>query len=242
MPDSKNSSFIPKAGPVGRRRTNASKQVYIFTLISYVLIFATMIASAGTFMFKMSKEKLLNETHVRLYNNISIFNDASFQEVISFDRYLKQAKNRIDNSVSIVSIFDALEASTIDTVQIESLNLERELDEKIILSATIKTDSFDSTLFQREVYGTNQVIKNPLIEKLDTSGIDKSTTDGASDDEDVESRVSFDTTLEIPLLSIPYTGTDLSNSFTPSLTPNRIIIESPQPEAVINSNPNLENL
>jgi len=243
MPDSNNSSFIPKAGPVGHRRSSATKQVYIFTLISYILIFATLIASGGTFLLKKNKEKLLNEAHVKLYQDISIFDDAKFQEVINFDRHLKQAKNRIDNSVSVVAIFDALEASTIDTVKIESLSLERELDDKIILSATINTDSFDSTLFQRQVYGTNDVVEAPVITGFDTSGIDSLSTENSTDNDekvDTGAKVTFETTLEVPLLSIPYTGTDLSvnTSFVPTQTPTPDI----QTDPPITSDINPENI
>ena len=55
-------SFIPKRGPVKRQRRAGSRQIYLFTVISYVLFSATLVASVGVFLYeRYIEDQLENE-------------------------------------------------------------------------------------------------------------------------------------------------------------------------------------
>lgn len=201
MADLLSNSFIPKRGPVKRNRETASRQVYFFTIISYVLMFATLLAAGSVYLYAKYIDRQLENEVAALNSEINSFSEADMQQVIEFDRRLSQAHNRLNNSVSIVSVFDALEAATIDTVKIVSLDLNREKDEKFILSASIETDSFDSTIFQRGVYKRNQIIDSVLI-----SGVQSASKESDSDGKSASSRplITFTAELEVPLSAVPY--------------------------------------
>jgi hypothetical protein len=124
------------------------------------------------------------------------------QRVREFDLRLQQANDRLNKSASIVSIFNSLEAATINTVSLNSLSLERENDELFTMAVNIDTDSFDSTIFQREVYGQNNTVGSITIESLQSSGLDSSTLD--DNDEEDGAEVSFIAEIEIPIDAVPY--------------------------------------
>jgi hypothetical protein len=171
MPDlSNNNSFIPKRGPVDKKKNRVtSRPVYVFTLISYILMFATLIAVAGSYFYSKVVDQNLQQEIALLNAEISSFSESDMQKVLDFDSRLIQAADRLNNSVSVASVFDALEAATIDTVQISTLDLVREADDQFVLSAAIATDSFDSTIFQRGVYQRNQTISDIEITTLSNS-------------------------------------------------------------------------
>lgn len=211
MADLSNNSFIPKRGPVKRIRNSASRQVYVFTIFSYVLMFSTLLATGGVYFYSKYVDKQKENEIALLNKEIDTFNETDMKKVIDFDNRLNQAYGRLDKSVSIVSVFEAIEDATIDTVQIDSLELKREKDDKFILSASVITDSFDSTMFQRSVYKRNQIIESVVIS--DVQAIGKS-NESSEENKNVETNdddtvMKFKAELEIPLSSVPYVvGTD----------------------------------
>lgn len=205
MADPLNNSFIPKRGPVNNRRVSASRQVYVFTIISYTLMFATLIAVGGVFIYEKYLVNELDKENEALFNDIKSFKESDMQKVLDFDRRLQQANIRLNNSVSLVSVFQALEASTAETVKIETLSIERVSDEKIALEATVDTDSFDSALFQRKAYGDGSVFSSVMIEDLNASGLNPNVEIA---EEKEKPKVTFKAELEVPLEKVPYKPSD----------------------------------
>ena len=206
MADLSSNSFIPKRGPVKHSRGTASRKVYVFTLISYVLMFATLLATGSVYLYAKYVDKQLESEVSALNTEINSFSEADMQKVLDFDRRLTQAYDRLNNSVSIVSVFEALESATIDTVKVKTLDIVRENDEKFILSATVETDSFDSTIFQRGVYQRNQTIESVMVSGVQAAVEDSGSEDSGSE-EDVDlytSPISFSVQLEVPLSAVPY--------------------------------------
>lgn len=237
MADLSNSSFIPKRGPANKRkRAGGSKHVYVFTLVSYILMFSTLLATGGVYLYSNYVDQQLENEVSALNTEISSFSKADMQKVMDFDLRLSQAYTRLNNSVSLVSVFESLEAATIDSVQIISLNLDRENDEKFILSAVIETDSFDSTIFQRGVYGRNQTIDSVLISGIETSNVEKLGVDKNEDQgESTESVVSFTAELEVPLSAVPYVPTKAAET-------QPITIIEPADETVLESTIEVESV
>jgi len=164
-------------------------------------MFATLLASGSVLLYGKYVDKQLNSEVVALNTEINSFSEAGMQEVLEFDKRLGQAYGRLNNSVSIVSMFDALEDATIDTVRIASLDLTREKDEKFVLDVSVETDSFDSTIFQRGVYQNNKVIDSVEISAVQSAKVeDKSGTSVSSG----TPLIMFRAQIEIPLSSVPY--------------------------------------
>lgn len=203
MPSSSDNSFIPKRGPVKRQQSGSSRQVYIFTYISYVLMFSTLLATGGVFLYGQYIDRQLDAEISSLNSEIGSFSGEDLARVTEFDLRLQQASYRLDNSVSVASVFEALQSATIDTVQIEKLNLTRDNDEKFVLTASILTDSFDSTIFQRGVFGRSDIISDEVvIESVNTDT--QSNQDGEGTVVSSRPVVNFSAVLEVPLENVPY--------------------------------------
>lgn len=201
MTDLSNSSFIPKQGPVKKRRRSASRKVYIFTMFCYVAFFATLLGSAGVYFYGDLVDKQLEDEVVALNSEIGSFSQVNMQRVQEFDLRLQQATDRLNKTASLVSIFNSLEAATIDTVSLNSLAVERIADSHFKMAVNMDTDSFDSTIFQREVYMDSDSVGAISIESLTSTGLGGSVSDGG---DNVIPEVTFIAEIEIPLDSVPY--------------------------------------
>ena len=191
-------------------------------------MFATLIASAGVYLYGNYIDQQMNDAVTALNTEIGSFEESDMQRVLEFDLRLTQAYGRLDNSVSIVSVFDALEAATVDTVQVVSLNMKRKGDEIFVLEAAIATDNFDSTIFQRGVYQRNQTISNVVISDIQNS-IVSNTINPQEDSSGVQSDViNFKATLEVPLSSVPYV---VSVGQSQPIVITQPTIELPEPES-----------
>ena len=172
MPDPSNSSFIPKRGPAKKSRTAVTKRVYVFTVISYVLLFSALLGSGGVYFYKGTVEESLKKEISQLNTEISTFNESNMQRVLDFNRRLEQAQSRLAVAISIPSLFSALEESTAQTVRINSLAIERESDERLLVEGELETDTFDSALFQRRLYQDNATIGTVQIADFSASNIE----------------------------------------------------------------------
>jgi hypothetical protein len=199
MPNSPSSSFIPRQGPAKRSRQVVSRQVHIFSVLSYVLFFGALAASAGVYLYLGHVETQLREEVVALDAAIANFSTEKMEQVKVFNTRLTQAHDRVRNSVSTVSIFESLELSMAKSATIQTFGLQRIDDEKFLLTANVDTDTFDSALFQRGLYERNPVIETVSFEDV---GIEEAGEEGGS------GGVTFKAELSVPLSAVPYSPVD----------------------------------
>ena len=211
MTEPLNTSFIPKRNPNTPTRRTSTRRVFIGTLLIQIFFFSVLLACLGVFVY----EKKLNhdrETQIASLNDaIKSFNEEKMREVVSVDNRINQVKDRLNNTVSISAILTALEASTVESVQIESLKLNREDDSTISMEAEMKTDSFDSIMFQRGVLERDEKltvtnisqlkISNPQAKVFESDKISKKTNEKESG----EFSVKFKADLAINSASVPHT-------------------------------------
>ena len=195
MEGSSNGSFIPKRGPSSKPKRAVAKQVYVFTIFSYVFFFATLAAAAGTFIYDRVIDSQLEAEVAALDSEIKRFNEADLNRVKEFDLRLEKAHDRLNHSVTFGPIFTALEQAAANTVRIESLEIIRQYDNHFELIATLITDTFDSSLFQRELYEQNGTIDTVDVVELAVVG---------GEEEGSGNQIELSTRLTIPLTSVPY--------------------------------------
>ena len=217
---SSNNSFIPKRGSaLGSKRKSVSRQVYVFTIISYVVLFATLLATGGVFLYENYLKSERDAVISQLHSDITSFSRADMEALQQFDRYLDQAYGRLDMSVSVSSIFSAIEAATIDTVRLETLGFERENDMAYLLTASVKTDSFDSTIFQRKVFENNAIVSSVVVRDVQAASAKSDESDNSSNgggSNPRSERLSFTAELGVPLSAVPYVPVAVQSSFTPA--------------------------
>jgi hypothetical protein len=198
---SNNNSFIPKRGPAQKRRSGGTRKVYAFSIISYTLVFATLVGSAGVFLYDRLIQSELDQAVAELDQAIQDFSNDDMIRVAEFDSRLSLANLILDQSVSILPVFSALERSTINTVWLRSLNMERE-DDSLQFSLAVETDTFDSTIFQR-----GRLVDADIINNIELSGINRgvSASENNEDTAPGGTVVSFTANLDVPLSAIPFT-------------------------------------
>jgi hypothetical protein len=166
MPGSTNGSFIPKRNGDKNSKSGEKRQVFVGTFIVKILFFAILLAAAGVFVYEKKLSNDLDAEVTNLNNAISIFDEEKLARVIEVDNRINQVKLRLSNTSSMAALLDAIEKSTIGTSQITELDLKREDDSNYTLQSVIKTDSFDSVLFQREILSRNNILSVSDITEL----------------------------------------------------------------------------
>jgi len=197
MSDLSNSSFIPKQGPIKKRRRTASRQVYILTLVSYAIMFAVLIGSAGVYFYSGFVDRQLTSEVEALNNQIDTFSVDDMRTVQNFDLRLQQAVSRVDSYASVLSVLESIEDTVVDTVLLNSVSIERNEDVSYQLTVNMNTDTFDSTIAQRNVYADDDSLSAMLITGLTSSGLDELLDDS-------DPKVTFTAEIDIPLESVPY--------------------------------------
>jgi hypothetical protein len=230
MKGSSDNSFIPKRGASKRKQTGGSRQIYIFTYISYILMFATLLSSGGVYLYQQYINNQLDIAVEALNSEIGSFSQADMERVTQFNLRLAQAQDRLENSMSVTAVFEALQAATIDTVQINSLAMEREDDDRIVIEAMIQTDSFDSTIFQRGVFLRNGIIQD--VEITDVKDSVAIETGERAQESNARPIVSFQASLAVPLEQIPADPQSYQLNQPDVIVPNTEIPEQP-PELLI---------
>lgn len=224
MPGSSNASFIPKQGPVKKDRSASRRQVYVGTFIVRILFFAALLAAGGVYAYESKLEGDLNEEIASLNNAIRSFNEAEMQRVISTDLRLRQVDYRLDHSVAVTKILNAIEDATIRTAQISGLSVKRADDSFVEVSAEMEVDSFDSALFQKQVFGETAVLKMDGIKDLTLQREAENAEDGNSSSEVIS--ISFQALLGVDSSEVSHSVTDIIS--------DAAIFET-QPEASVTS-------
>ena len=225
MPGSSNTSFIPKRNPTKNVRTRDKRQVFVGTFIIRILFFASLLAAAGVYVYDSKLKSDLNNEILRLDTAIAGFKEAEFFRVIEVDTRLLQAKDRLSHTASIVAILNALEKSTVSTAEITDLVLERVDDDIYELESTIKTDTFDSVMFQRSIFEQpNSLLKVAEIDDLTLESVppnnalfESSTSAGESKRESVtfKALIIIDTE-KISHQASAVVNTEINTGFIPS--------------------------
>lgn len=155
------SSFIPKA-PASKNvpRPRGIKRIYIFTYISLVLFFGTLIASAATFFFDVTVNSQLALQKEQLANERNAFNTNDLVRLRDLERRIESAKRILNSHVSVSKLFTALEASTVSGVQLTGVRYERSSFGGINFGVGAQTASLNTARFQREAFATNEILRS----------------------------------------------------------------------------------
>lgn len=212
-------SFIPKQNPIKRSRKRVSRHVYLVTIISYVSLFAAVIASVGVFFYSSYTDRLLDDEIVALDSEINSFEEPEMFEVLEFENRLKNATHHFNTSASIHSLLEAVEESTVATVQIDSFTVSRVSDQQYDVQATMVTDTFDSTIFQRGVLERNDMIADVAVTNV-TSEVSAALNQGdtisvQSPGNQSPDAVSFNAALLFDVASLPLeveSGNNVTNT------------------------------
>ena len=219
-------SFIPKQNPAKSARRTASRQVYLFTVVSYVGFFATLVAVVALFIYSRLIAQNVAEVVSSYDTEIESFNQNTMFQVIELDERLKRTAELLDANISLRAALAVIDAVTIDTVQFTQLALERGEDNQVTLDAVVSTDSFDSVLFQQEIYEKAQRLDGAAIKGVTIQFLQADAESGTPRSSRVGFSASFDLAPEDPLSQSELNATE-SNFFESNPEPIETIVATP---------------
>ena len=201
MNNQESTSFIPQRPTKGKVKARSVRKVYVLAYISYVLFFGTVLAAGATFFYQSLTERQLEAQKSALAAERERFNQADIAAVRELDRRMDVAKQRINNHISVLSIFDALEISAVQTLRFTKFNYQRVGDAEPLISLAGTTGRFDSVIFQREVLASNPIFIDSEIVSAGVESIDVDSGDA----EQLEQVITFEIENEINPTLIGYT-------------------------------------
>lgn len=202
MVNPQGTSFIPQRPTKGKTNTRRVRKIYVLTYISYVLFFGAVLAAAGTFFYNVLIESQLQSAQQTLTAEREKFSQSDIESVRELDKKIKMAGERLNNHISVVSIFEAIEASAVQSLRFIEFSYERLNDEAPVVVLKGTTGSFDSVIFQRDVLKANPVLADGYIEEVDLETID--TAEGENAAPDLQQVITFELSNQIDPSLIGY--------------------------------------
>jgi hypothetical protein len=204
-PSTSQSSFIPKRGAARTRRRKAPRQIFLFSILAYSLIFAALLAAGASYLYKNYLTSQMQSEITILNNEINTFSVGDLSRVSEFDLTLKRSTDRFANSASIASVLQAVDDAVVQPIQIESLSVERLSDASVVVVLQATTETFDGALFQRKILNTNQNLFSAV--NIDKVSVGSSDVGQSEESTDIKKAVTFTVTLEVPVSLVPYRAT-----------------------------------
>lgn len=209
MADFSHSSFIPKetsgATPnrVRRRRT-----FHVIGFVATTMLIGSLALAGGVYFLKTSAQKNLQAAKDSLIAQKSLFKAESIAEVREFDRRLQAAELLIQNHISPLRIFAALEDETMQKIQFTTFTIEHTPTFEVLLELQGTTPEFKTLALQEIEFSLNSILKNITFSQVatnDNAGADTKTASAGS-------AVTFSLKGTLLPSEILYTGTTPSAS------------------------------
>lgn len=206
-------SFIPKQPAQGNIKRRKVRKVYVLAYVSFVLFFGTLVASVGTFLYKVSIEAQLEREKENLAEQRQRFDESDIAQVQELSKRLTTAKQLLNAHVSPLRLIESLEDATVETVQLTSFALTQDQTTGITISLEARTEEFNSVLFQRSVVSANPVLSGASFESITGSKADVS-----GENSNDEQLVTFLITKDLAASDIPYVPRSTAQSAAVSNT------------------------
>ena len=166
MDSPQNASFIPKSpvhGSVSRRRV---RKVYVLTYLVYVFFVGTLLAAGLTWIYQQAQERKLATAQDQLQKARNSFKPEDLTAVTELDGRMRAAQKMLDQQISIVDLLQAVEKTTVQSVQLSGFTYKKDEGNKLTLSMTARAADFNSALFQRQVLTGNPVLSGATMQNV----------------------------------------------------------------------------
>lgn len=160
-------SFIPKRPTQGSVKKPGVHKVYLLTYISFILFFGSILSAAGVVVFKTFETAKLDSQRQMLTQEREKFNQSDMESVRALHRRIQNATNLLDNHVTLLSLFEALEQSTLQSLTLDGFSYRR--PGTAVPSVTIEgfTETFNSVMFQRTVLSANDIFADASFTEVE---------------------------------------------------------------------------
>lgn len=197
MENSQQHSFIPKSPVRTTKKPRGVRRVYVLTYVALIFFFGTLLATAGIFIWGMTIDQQLAVQKENLAVERGSFNQADLEYVRDLEVRMNTAFDILNRQVSVYSVLDALEKTTLSSVQLLAFELAKQDNQALQLSLSITSPDFNASLFQREVVTGNSILSGAEFSEVSFSDSESAT--GAAVRE-----VKLTMTKALSALDIPY--------------------------------------
>ena len=217
MSEITSSSFIPKRKANGLSKPVGHRNIFILSIVSYALFIAAPVAAATVFIYQKYTDKNFQQNVINLDTAIKSFNEADMLRVLDFHERLKFSNQIFNSQVSLSSLLNILEQSTVKTVKFNSLKISQAEAGSLLAEAELSADSFDAVIFQRSQYENNQSLASSSFTNLIFTPPNSETTKDskATDNKPIKLTTKFVFTKD-NILSVTSTATPTSDNNTVS--------------------------
>jgi len=166
MVNPQGTSFIPQRPTRGKAEPKRVRKIYMLTYVTYVLFFGSLIATAGVFFFSFSLDVQLDTKRESLAAERQQFNQGDIESIRDLEKRINVAEERLNNHISVLAVFEALEQSAVQSLRYISFTYKRLNDEFPLVTFTGTSDRFNNVLFQRQVLDTNPILAGSVIKDI----------------------------------------------------------------------------
>lgn len=200
MVNPQGTSFIPQRPARGKTEARRVRKVYVLAYVAYITFFGSLLFAGAVFFFSFSLDVQIGVKEEALAAEQKQFNEGDIESVRDLDKRIKIAQERLNSHVSVLAIFEALERSTVESLQFIRFSYQRLNDQFPTVTFTGTSDRFNNVLFQREILSSNPILAGSSFAEIQLqSGVDE------NDPFKVEETVTFTLQKQIDTSLIGYT-------------------------------------
>ncbi len=166
-------SFIPKRpiDPGTDTAPTRSRSVGLLSLITFVIVVGTGVAFAGVYLY----ERQLLSQKAKLVQSIGEARDGIGTEFVSdmkrLDARISGVKELINNHIVVTPIFEALQATTLRSIQYKEFGYMIKTDQitktnSLVVELAGSAKNYASIALQSDAFSSNKLIKNPVFSNL----------------------------------------------------------------------------
>ncbi len=222
------SSFIPKEAPgLVPGRVRRRRKFFVFGFISTVFLLGSIGLAVFSYIIQGTSITQLEKAKESLNENSSLFKEESILEVRDFDKRTQVAHMLIDNHISPLKVFKALEENIQNKVQLVDFSFAYEPGDEILLTISGGTETFKTLALQERQFNSSSILKDVFFDQLGTSQI--SNTDDSLDPNaaNATSEVTFTFSGTLNIEDLLYSA-DTPVVETVPVTPEPVVSEQDQ--------------
>jgi len=200
MPNTSQSSFIPKNNLPNRQKVGRRYNFFFISLVVYGLFIATPIASAVVFIYEKHTNNVINQTTRNLDTAIKSFSESELLTVRQFDNRLIASSEVLADSVPLNSLLRFFLENTPQTVSFNSVQVHSDDGGTATVTAEVASESFDYVLFYRDELLRNSAFTSSSVSKVAYKGVGGA-EESSSGEGEVEqgSKLSYEITFTVPV-------------------------------------------
>lgn len=237
-------SFIPRQSKTpATAHQHKARKIYLFSYVSYVLFFGTLLCVAGLWLYGLQLDRSLEEQKALLATERESFSQGDIERVRELEQRLLIAEALLTKHAAPSKLFTELEEVTTAGVQFSSFDFTRSENGEYALLLEGAADTFNSLIYQREVLreSTDSIFNDARLINISYSSGEESPGQGG---EASEPGITFSVSQSLTAGDVPFTGTPAeAPSFERAVTaPPRTENRDAVPEDTGDVNDRFENI